>query len=161
MAITLLEAKNKLKVNCYRHAGEEQDEFEKILSQAQGCRYEFLCWVVSEYQGFIDTRKQAGIIFVQEYEDEAQEMLRKLIVSDNPDNRDTASEILQETKPPNASELVRSLLEDPYPYLQFDACEFLKDEFPSEVKTTLLQLAQNKDARVRAAAQQQLLDFEK
>ena len=83
-------------------------------------------------------------------------IIEKLIRSDDPDDRDTASEILQEINTPRSYELMRLLLKDDYPYLQLDACDFLIEKYPVEVEKTLQKLSNHENENVREAANKRL-----
>jgi hypothetical protein len=148
-----------LKQERYRHAGEEQDQFEVLLESAGSFRSEFLRWVFEKYAGFVDTRKQAGLCYFQENRDEALSIIQKLIHSEDPDDRDTANEVLQQIKIPQSYGLVKILLDDKYPYLQFDACEFLREKYPADVKKTLLKLLNHEIINVRETANKLLQEF--
>jgi hypothetical protein len=154
--MSILDLQISLEQNRYLNAGEEQDHFERLLKQSGPNRAGFVRWVLEAYKGFIDTRKQAGIYYLHENRDEALLILEKLIHSDDPDDRDTANELLQELNEPFSYELIRILLKDLYPYLQFDACEFLKEKYPEEVRETLKGLLNNNDEQVRRTAENQL-----
>jgi hypothetical protein len=154
--MSILDLQISLEQNRYLNASEEQDHFERLLKQSGPNRAGFVRWVLEAYKGFIDTRKQAGIYYLHENRDEALLILEKLIHSDDPDDRDTANELLQELNEPFSYELIRILLKDLYPYLQFDACEFLKEKYPEEVRETLKELLNNNDEQVRRTAENQL-----
>ena len=84
------------------------------------------------------------------------DILENLLKSDDPDDRDTALVIFQEINDPRAYSLVKPLLYDQYPYLRYEACEFLEDVYPDEVVTALKDMLHNPDERVRLTAEKML-----
>lgn len=143
----------------YRSDVQEEDQFQTLLQSTGSFRSEFLRWVFEEYVGYTATRKQAGLYYFQQDPEEVLSIAQKLIHSEDPDDRDTASEVLQEIKIPQSYELVRFLLNDKYPYLQFDACEFLQEKYPAEVEETLIKLSKHELSHVREAVNKLLQEF--
>jgi hypothetical protein len=157
MTSSLEDAKRKLTTTKYRHAGEQEDDLMSLLEDMSEHQTDLLRWEFVEHQiGFVDPRKQAGLIYYSQYPDETWSILEKLIKSKNPDDRDTACEVLMEIGGERANQLIKPLLNDPYPYLQFEACDYLKDIFLTDVVATLQQLLINENDRVRKQAQNKL-----
>jgi len=135
----------------------EQDMLDSLLEKSGIQRMELLKWVMKDKKvGFVAARRRAGLEFVKNSPDEGWEILELLIQSENPDDRETACEILEELNDPRSPNLVKNLLNDEYPSLQFDACDFLSEIFPQEVKVTLQRLTSHKSNIVRAAAEKRL-----
>jgi len=135
----------------------EQDAFNSLLEMSCEQRMELLKWVMKDIKGgFVALRKQAGLEFIKNFPDEGWRILENLIRSDDPDDRETACEILEELQDPRSYHLIRELLDDKYPSLQFDACDFLLDTFPQDVKNTLTRLAKHENKIVREAAEERL-----
>ncbi|PKO11976.1 MAG: hypothetical protein CVU39_26650 [Chloroflexi bacterium HGW-Chloroflexi-10] len=135
----------------------EQDTLEALLEMSGGQRMELLKWVMKDKKnGFLAPRKQAGLEFVKNAPDEGWGILEQLIRSDNPDDRETACEILEEFRDPKSYQLIKMLLDDEYPSLQFDACDFLSDIFSQDVIRTLTGLTQHENKIVREAAEKRL-----
>jgi hypothetical protein len=158
---SLTKAKVRLSTSHYLHAGEEQDDLTMLLKEVEGTqREELLRWVLEDHvTGFVDARKMAGLELVRESPSQTWNILKKLLNSDNPDDRDTASEILQEINTPDIYPLMKPLLYDRYPYIRFDACDFLKDIYRDEVIVSLRQMLSDPDERTRNAAKKRLLDM--
>jgi hypothetical protein len=136
---------------------EEQDTLVELISSSGKYRLELLRWVMKEKKvGFIEIRKLSGLEFVKEAPEEGWKILEELIKSTNPDDRDTANEVLQELNDPKSYNLVKTLLNDEYASLQFDACDFLMKIFPEEVVRTLKGLLLHESERVREAAEKKL-----
>ena len=135
----------------------EQDMLDSLLEKSGIQRMELLKWVMKDKKvGFVAARRQAGLEFVKNSPDEGWEILELLIQSENPDDRETACEILEELNDPRSPNLVKNLLNDEYPSLQFDACDFLSEIFPQEVKESLQRLTCHKSNIVREAAEKRL-----
>lgn len=86
----------------------------------------------------------------------AWNILESMIISSDPDDRDTALELLIQSNHPRSHELAKPLLEDQYPYLQFDAADFLQSVYPCEVRSMLKTLMGHDTVWVRQAAQERL-----
>jgi hypothetical protein len=146
----------------FYHAGEEQDVLEELLKTSGNNRLALLKWEMKDHvRGFVDARKQAGLEFVKLSSKEGWEILEQLISSDNPDDRDTAGSIFEGLNDSRSYPLMKPLLDDKYPSLQLDACDFLKDEYPKEVKETLNKLLLDEREPVREAAKKRLQELNK
>jgi hypothetical protein len=157
MTYSLEDAKRKLTSTKYRDAGEQEDDLMRLLEDMGEHQTDLLRWEFAEHQiGFVDPRKQAGLIYFSQYPDETWSILEKLIGSKDPDDRDTACEVLMEIGGERVNQLIKLLLKDPYPYLQFDACDYLKDIFLADVVETLQQLLKHENEKVRKQAQSKL-----
>jgi HEAT repeat protein len=140
----------------------EQDMLESLLAMSGEYRMELLKWVMKDKKfGFVAARRQAGLEFVMNEPDEGWKILEQLILSQDPDDRDTAFEILVELNDPRSPNLVKNLLNDEYPYLQFEACDFLLNIFPKDVRITLQKLTSHKNVIVREAAEKILYKLDR
>jgi hypothetical protein len=86
-------------------------------------------------------------------------ILETLINSRNPDDRDTGLTVLGRSGNADKYYLAKPILNDPYPYLQFDAVELLQKIYPEEVKSILWSLATHETVWVRENAQKLLLQM--
>jgi len=153
----LEEAKRKLLSTKYRHAGEQEDDLMRLLVYVGEYQKDLLAWEFVEHQnGFVDPRKRAGLIYLSQWPDEAWNILENLIISVNPDDRDLACEVLMDIGGERASPLIKLLLKDPYPYIQFEACDYLMDTYSTDVVETLKQLSNHELDQVRKQAQMRL-----
>jgi HEAT repeat protein len=140
----------------FLHTGEEMDVLEELLKNSGENRLELLKWVMKDRIGDTFPRVQAGLEFMKLAPEDGWEILVQLISSNDPDDRDTASWIFEELNDPRSYPLMKPLLDEKYPSMQFDACDFLMDIYPKEVEETLKQLAADENKNVREAAQKRL-----
>lgn len=126
----------------------------KVLEQSPTQAAALFEWAFAKYkEGYTDTRVQAGRQVLKDNPQRGWLILEQLIVSDNPDDRDTALTLLAESGDPRAYPLVKPLLQDPWPYLQLDAAGFLKDIYSDEVVIALQNLLDHGSVWVGEAAQ--------
>lgn len=152
-------AKKKLSCHFTDH-GAELVVLEYLLSESGEHRMELLKWVMKDKKiGFIEPRKIAGLEFVKEDPIQGWKILEELILSNNPDDRDTAFEILEELNNPRSFELIKNLLIDEYPSLQFEACDYLSEAYPQEVIMTLEMLSKHSNKTVSEAAVKRLSKY--
>jgi hypothetical protein len=143
-------------------AGPESDVLESLLEVSGDYRMELLKWVMKDKKiAFVAPRKRAGLEFVKNAPDEGWKILEELIFSSDPDDRDTAFEILEELNDPRSPKLIKLLLNDEYPSIQFEACDYLSDIFPKDVKRTLKELLKHQYSFVREAAEKRLKVMDK
>ncbi len=132
---------------------------ENILAEYPAERDTILRWVYAELPGYVWTRMQAGEFFIADFPEEGWQIVERLIQSEDPDDRDTALSLLVKLNDPRGPMLARSMLRDPWPYMQFDAIEYLKNVYPTEAREALLSLLQHEDLRVRKQASSILNEF--
>ncbi len=132
---------------------------ENLLAEYPVERDTILRWVYAELPGYVWTRMQAGELFIADFPEEGWQIVERLIQSEDPDDRDTALSLLVKFDDPRGPMLTRSMLHDPWPYLQFDAIEYLKNVYPTEAREALLSLLQHEDLQVRKQASMILNEF--
>lgn len=125
---------------------------EKALERTPSFTNQILEWVFAELNGYVDTRVRAGRELCKFNRQRVWSVLELLIKSGDPDDRDTALTLLTELGSEYAYQLAKPILKDRYPYLQFDAVEFLKDKYPSEAIEMLQELAQHENPKTREIA---------
>jgi hypothetical protein len=102
------------------------DEFDAILE-----------WIFTAHKGYVAPRAIAGLKFIERKPERGWAALGQLIRSDDPDDRDTALQTLENSKNQNQYFLAKPLLQDEYRYLQFEAIDLLREIFPDEVEDAL------------------------
>ena len=136
---------------------EELNAFLSLSEQLEFTnRAEFVKWVFQSLKGYIVTRKEAGLRFMHEQPDEGWIIISELIESIDPDDRDTASEVIRELQDPKGDDFVKQLLDDRWPYIQLDACEYLFSRFPEDVRPVLQKLSKHDREWVREYAKKML-----
>jgi HEAT repeat protein len=153
----LVEAKELLRRD-YGSPDADWQVISKLLDKAPDQRQRLMEWIFAEHQGYVNTRTQAGREILSNDPEQGWRILERLINSEDPDDRDTALTLLAESRDPRAYPLARRILDDPYPYLQFDAIEFLKSIYPVEVAITLRNLSEHKLEWVQDEARGLLLE---
>lgn len=136
--------------------GSAEQEWEvllDLLKKTEKDREEVLLWVFTSYKGYNRTRFWAGQEIVNNNITEGWVILEELVASADPDDRDVALMILKTLNDDRVPLIVKSLLFDTWPYLRFDAAEYLKDIYPAEVKSTLELLLSHSEKWVRDSAQ--------
>ncbi len=118
-----------------------------------------LKWIFTEYKGYTYTRARAGIRYYTNAPSDAWPVIEQLVLSSDPDDRDTALEVLKMSGDPRALDLAKLLLKDPYPYLQLDAADYLRALYPDEVAVVLRDLLNHKDKRTRETAKNLLISM--
>ncbi len=134
----------------------EWDVINTLLKQSESEADTILKWVFAQYKGYTETRARAGFQFLQNNPAEGWHILERLVSSSDPDDRDTALAVLAALHDINAAQLAKPLLNDPTPYLQLDAAEFLWEFFPSEVNACLEKLIEHEVSWVSCAARELL-----
>ncbi len=130
----------------------------KLLMGAGDQTDSVLRWVFADHAGYTEVRVRAGLEFFRRNPAEGWSILEYLVTSDDADNRDTALGVLVASEDPRAPQLARSLLTDPWPYLQFDAADFLEKIYRVDVIATLqVLLKSNEDEWIRDEAQKRLI----
>jgi hypothetical protein len=133
---------------------------ENILSKMRNRKTDVLHWIFVEHKGYTDIRAKAGIEYLIIAPEKGWTILESLISSKDPDDRDVAIVVLQNLDDPKAKELAKVILYDVWPYLQFEAIEFLMDTFPIEAKIVLANLCNNEQEWVRKEAYRILQEIE-
>lgn len=113
-------------------------------------------WIFSEHKGYVEPRAKAGLRFLERNSEQGWLILEQLMQSSDPDDRDVAITVLERAGDQNNFYLAKPILEDPYPYLQFDAIDLLTNHFPSKVRSVLQSLLAHEQAWVRENAQKRL-----
>jgi len=140
--------------------GNEWDVVNDLLAHPPDDLDAILKWIFTEHVGYVEPRARAGLRFVERNPTEGLVVIEQLISSSNSDDRDTAIAILERYGQSSVFHLARPLLQDPYPYLRFDAVELLRDIYPEEVKATLREMAEYKAENwVRELAQNKLREM--
>lgn len=123
---------------------EPEDEWRIIGEAIDGDREEreaILRWTLVDFkEGYVLTRARAGVALHRSHPEKVWELLGQLALSPFPDDRDAALTALATLGGPRAAELAKPMLDDPYPYLQLEAAEFLDRFYPAEVRACLEQL---------------------
>lgn len=128
-----------------------------LLQQHESESDNLLRWVFVDSKAYTETRARAGVVYLQDKPAEGPSILERLVASDDPNDRDTALEVLAAWGDAEWAHLAISLLADPYPYLQLDAAEFLWKRHPEQAKACLCKLTEHEASWVRKAAQELLL----
>lgn len=113
-------------------------------------------YVFCHYRGYVDNRVRAGWAVFQAQPAEGWQMLENLVRRSDPDDRDTALQILVRLNDDHAQQLALMLIEDEYPYIALDAIDFIQSRHPLEAKTGLEKLLRHSDQWVVAAARDRL-----
>ena len=132
-----------------------------VLEQYASESHDILRWLLAEHNGYVDTRSRAGEAYYQLDESDAWTILSQLNRSSDPDDRDTALAVASSIGGRRAANLVKHLLNDPYPYIQLEAAEFLAADFPNDVRICLQQLTKNNTQWIRDAANDLILQLAK
>ncbi len=132
---------------------------EELLESAGPQADDVKRWVFAESPGFVETRVRIGLEYLREHPSDGQNILRELVTSSNPDHRDTAMTILRELREIPGEDVGRALLQDPWPYLRFEAIDMFKDYLPSESIAALKELLSHNETWVRDRARSILADM--
>jgi hypothetical protein len=131
----------------------------QVLNEHPDKVADLYAWMLSNHKGYVEPRVRAG----QELHKIDPEWLRSalevLIQSSDPDDRDTAVLLSIEFRDLQVFALAKPLLHDPYPYLQFEAVELLKDVYPNDVLVALRGLLNHEEKWAREEAQKLLTDW--
>lgn len=141
-------------------AATEWQRIEPILRQAKTQQVDLLRWIFVQSHAYTETRARAGILLIAAAPHVGWTLLRQLLSSPNPDDRAAAITVLEHVDDPHKRELLKPLLDDPWPYIQFEAVDMLLDSHPTEVRAVLEQLMQHKEAWVRTASTERLRRLE-
>jgi hypothetical protein len=120
--------------------GNESDIVDELLISPPDKVDPILEWIFSAHKGYVEPRAQAGQRFLERNPKQGWLILERLMRSSDPDDRDVAITVLERAGDKNKFYLAKPLLEDPYPYLQFEGVELLANTFPAEVKAVLQSL---------------------
>jgi hypothetical protein len=122
------------------------------LSETTG----LLRYLLTSYQGYVDTRIRAGVLMMEQHPHETRENLKTLLGSSSPDDRDTALGVLRQTLDVELMASAKPILYDPFAYLQIEAADLLLHIYPEEAMATLQLLAKHHDSWLRALAERRL-----
>ena len=120
---------------------------------------DLFAWVFGQYQGYTETRAKAGHELFKLDASRAWGIVEQLAASADPNDRDAALEFLSDFHEARAYELARPMLRDPDLGLRWDAIDYLKSVYPTEVEIVLHELVEHSDPRVRATAHEKLNAF--
>lgn len=154
MNTLLEEAQQHLK--CDYGFTKEMELLQSYLQRAGADAPTILQWVYAMSDVYVATRVFAGLELAKTHYTDVWQLAAQLVVSADPDDRDTGMEVLVQLDRTRAYPLVKHLLNDKYLYIQFEAVEVLKEIYPTEVRATLQKLLFHDEERVRQEAQQHL-----
>jgi hypothetical protein len=143
-----------------QYPGNEWDIVYQILDTHPEEFDEILKWIFTKHQGYVHPRVLAGNTYVSRNPHQGFNLIEQLIKSLDPDDRDTGVSVLEETGNIEKYILAKPLLDDKYPYLQFDGIRLLKSIIPKEVKVTLQRLLKHDQEWVIEKAQTELSEMD-
>lgn len=153
---------NQVKENLEPDLGSAEQEWLLLTALLEGndqYRYGIFKWVFTEHQGYTRTRAWSGREVFKVNSEEGWSVIDHLILSKNPDDRETAMITIKIFEDPRVPLIIKPLLHDPWPYIQFEAADILKDTYPEEVKSVLHALQHHSEKWVRDAADAMLEDI--
>lgn len=118
-------------------------------------------YIFNQYRGYVDNRVRAGLTVLRMHPSGIWQMLERLVHSDDPDDRDTALQVLIRIADDNAQQLALSLIGDIYPYIAFDAIDFIKDSYQPEARVALERLSRHNEHWAVEAAKDRLMQLDK
>lgn len=139
----------------------EWEVVEGLLSSFATEREAITRWLFEEYNGYVDTRTRAGLEFIDHSSTEGRSILKRLVSSPNPDDRDTALAIIEVLGDDDAVRMAVPLLEDKWTYIRLDAATVLRRFYPDEVARCLRHLLQEEAESVRDTASKLLVEMGK
>ncbi len=113
-------------------------------------------WLFEQHNGYVDTRTRAGLEFMRSYPDEGWRILERLLVSTDPDDRDTALAVLEALDSNEAACLALALLDDEFPYIALEAAAFVQRFQPAATADGLTRLLKSESSSVREQARKLL-----
>jgi hypothetical protein len=138
---------------------QEWDVLNRVLDRHPDRATDLFAWMLTEHKGYVAPRVQAGQELRKIDPVQLRSALERLIQSGDPDDRSTAVLLLKESRDSQIFAFAKPLLRDPYPYLQFEAVELLKDVYPNDVRVTLRGLLDHEEKWAREEAQKLLTDW--
>lgn len=139
----------------------EWEYLESSLKNNDSERIPILEWVFSNSPAYWDTRARAGLILLQENEQETWSMLEKLVDSADPDDNGTALTVFELTGDSRGFEYAKRWLADNiHPATQIEAINFLKELYPDEVLKSLVVLTDHSDPNIRKTAKRIMDELE-
>ena len=140
----------------------EWEYLESMLKKNGSARIPILEWVFSDSPAYWDTRARAGLILLQENEQEAWSMLERLVDSADPDDNGSALTVFEIIGDPCGFEYAkRWLADDIHPATQIEAINFLKEMYPDEAFARLQSLTKYSDPDIQKTAKRMMDEFEK
>ena len=152
----------RVRKNLEPDLGSAEQEWELLTDLLKGTttyRYDIFKWVFIEHQGYTRTRAWAGREVFQANAEEGWKAISHLLSSKDPDDRETALMTIKTFNDPRVPLIIKPLLYDPWPYIQFAAAEILKDIYPEEVKSVMQALQTHEEQWVRDSAEAMLKDM--
>ncbi len=140
-------------------SGAEWRIIEALIKEAPDQRQALMECIFEHSMAFTDTRARAGREAFNGDPTKGWLILERLVNSDDPDDRDAAITLLTEIGGPRAQELAKPILNDSYPYLRFEAIDFLEKVYPDKVIVALQGLLNDEGKRVREEAQKRLTEL--
>lgn len=143
----------------------EWERLNELLEGHEESRNDVMKWVFEHLKGYVYTRELAGAEVFRENRDEGIDILHRLLVSTDEDDRETAILLLEgrydkgEIRDVDILELLRPLLDDSSIWLQLEVAEALKNISPNDVFVKLKQLETHESSHVVHRAQQLLKEM--
>ena len=134
---------------------------ESLLKKNSSERIPILKWVFSDSPAYWDTRARAGLILLQENEQETWSILERLVESVDPDDHGSALVVFEMIGDPRGFEYARRwLADDIHPATQIEAINFLKEMYPDEAFARLQSLTKYSDPEIQKTANRMMSEFE-
>lgn len=133
----------------------------QLLSQFSAERESIIRWLFEEYNGYIDTRSRAGLELVECNPTKGWDILKLLISSVDPDDRDTALGVLELLDNDNAAQMALPLLNDEWTYIRLEAAIFVRRFYPENAARCLEDLLQQEMPSVKEEARKLLAEMGK
>ncbi len=132
------------------------ESIEELLALDPATKRQVLGWLLTNRQGYVEVRARAGAELLANNSAEAWNLVKKLVASADPDDRDTALVLLRQNPSQTNFNLAKPLLSDSYPYIQLSAIDYLKHVYRVEALQALHELEQHHEEWVREAVRQAL-----
>lgn len=137
----------------------EWEVVEGLLSSFATQREAITRWLFEKYNGYVDTRTRAGLEFIDHSPTEGRSILKRLVSSPNPDDRDTALAVIEVLGDDDVVRMAVPLLDDKWIYIRLEAATVLRRFYPNEVARCLRRLLQEEAESVRETALKLLVDM--
>jgi hypothetical protein len=132
----------------------EWDIIQGFLARPDVPRYDVLEWVFTKLPGYVSTRVWAGGEIYNQNRNHWKELISNLVSSVDADDRDTAISSIRTIGDTDCFDMVKILLHDKEVYIQLEAIELLREYYPSEANSVLIELLHHNEDWVRKAAQE-------
>ncbi len=104
----------------------------EILRRFPDQREAMMLWLFEHSVGYVDTRARAGVEFLEINPAGGWSALERLVSSQDPDDLDTALEVLEILNTEEAARWALPLLDDAWPYIAQAAAAFVGRFYPPE-----------------------------